>query len=183
VPVGSDVAALQIQAAGGYIRDRLTVLGPSDEAVFNVNGGGVYMNPASTLALEIDNQTGNHSQLIRLSSNLGYVGSIYDDGKLYFQDLTPSGTTFELWGATNANADKVMYVRSTNGTSVFEVRNDGEIKAKGAYLTKQTSAPPDSHLANGEMALWFDSTNGAPKLKVKAKSADGTVVAGEVALA
>jgi hypothetical protein len=52
-----------------------------------------------------------------------------------------------------------------------------------AIGSKLTSAPADGSLAAGEMAIWFDSTNGAAKLKVKAKQADGTVKTGEVALA
>jgi hypothetical protein len=32
------------------------------------------------------------------------------------------------------------------------------------------------------MGLWFDSSNGAPKLMVKGKRADGTVVSGSLAL-
>lgn len=44
-------------------------------------------------------------------------------------------------------------------------------------------APADADLAANEMALWFDSTNGAAKLMIKGKSANGTVVTGEVALA
>lgn len=44
-------------------------------------------------------------------------------------------------------------------------------------------APADAELAAGDIALYYDDTNGAAKLKIKAKSANGTVVAGEVALA
>jgi hypothetical protein len=46
-----------------------------------------------------------------------------------------------------------------------------------------TVAPADADLQAGDLALWYDDTNGAAKLKIKAKSANGTVVAGEVALA
>jgi hypothetical protein len=44
-------------------------------------------------------------------------------------------------------------------------------------------APADAALAAGELALWFDQTNGAAKLMVKAKQADGTVKTAAVALA
>lgn len=54
---------------------------------------------------------------------------------------------------------------------------------KAAYLyTAKTSAPADGDIAAGQAFFWFDSTNGAAKLMVKGKSADGTVVSGEVAL-
>ncbi len=41
----------------------------------------------------------------------------------------------------------------------------------------------DSALSAGDCALWYDSTNGASKLMVKAKQADGTVKTAAVALA
>jgi HK97 family phage major capsid protein len=52
----------------------------------------------------------------------------------------------------------------------------------GYFFTKLSAAPADAELAAGELALWFDKTNGAAKLKIKGKSANGTVVQGEVAL-
>jgi len=44
------------------------------------------------------------------------------------------------------------------------------------------AAPADAALANGGFALWLDQTNGAGKLMVKAKTADGTVVTGSLNL-
>lgn len=46
-----------------------------------------------------------------------------------------------------------------------------------------TSAPADALINPGDAALWFDKTNGASKLMIKARSADGTLVTGSVALA
>lgn len=56
------------------------------------------------------------------------------------------------------------------------------ISENGYFTTRKTSAPVDAELVASEMALWLDSTNGAAKLKIKAKQADGTVRTGEVAL-
>jgi hypothetical protein len=44
------------------------------------------------------------------------------------------------------------------------------------------AAPADSSLAAGQVALWLDATNGAAKLMIKAKQADGTVRTGSVTL-
>jgi hypothetical protein len=44
------------------------------------------------------------------------------------------------------------------------------------------AAPADGDLIAGDFALWLDSTNGASKLMIKAKSANGTVVTGSVNL-
>jgi hypothetical protein len=56
------------------------------------------------------------------------------------------------------------------------------ISENGYYTTRKNSAPADAELSSGELALWFDSTNGAGKLMIKAKTANGTVVTGQVAL-
>jgi hypothetical protein len=45
-----------------------------------------------------------------------------------------------------------------------------------------TTAPADNDLAAGQFALYWDSSNGASKLKIKGKSANGTVVTGSVSL-
>jgi hypothetical protein len=53
----------------------------------------------------------------------------------------------------------------------------------GGYIVIQAhAAPADGDLAAGDMAIWFDQTNGAGKLKIKAKTANGTVAVGELAL-
>jgi hypothetical protein len=49
--------------------------------------------------------------------------------------------------------------------------------------TQAHAAPSDGSIQTGELALWFDQTNGAAKLMVKAKQADGTVKTAAVALA
>lgn len=52
----------------------------------------------------------------------------------------------------------------------------------GYWFNRRTSAPADADISASEVKLWFDSTDGAAKLMVKGKSANGTVVSGEVAL-
>ncbi len=49
------------------------------------------------------------------------------------------------------------------------------VQATGALATSVNAAPADGDLAAGEIAWWFDSTNGAARLKFKGKQADGTV--------
>jgi hypothetical protein len=58
------------------------------------------------------------------------------------------------------------------------VKGGGELAMQGV-----TSAPADAALVAGEVALWFDSTNGAAKLMVKGKQNDGTVKTAAIALA
>lgn len=52
----------------------------------------------------------------------------------------------------------------------------------GYFMTAKTSAPADADVSTSECALWFDNTNGAGKLMIKAKTANGTVVTGSVTL-
>lgn len=52
----------------------------------------------------------------------------------------------------------------------------------GYFMTEKNSAPPDGDIFSGELAWWFDDTNGASKAMFKGKSANGTVVTGSVTL-
>lgn len=51
-----------------------------------------------------------------------------------------------------------------------------------AVVITDTTEPADSDIAPNQLFLWFNPTNGASKLMLKGKSANGTVVEGEVAL-
>lgn len=52
----------------------------------------------------------------------------------------------------------------------------------GYWFTKKIAAPADGDLVASQVMIWFDDTNGAAKLMIKAKEAGGTVRTGEVAL-
>lgn len=57
----------------------------------------------------------------------------------------------------------------------------GSFSPAGLFLVT-TTVPADGSLSAGDCTLYYDSTNGAARLLVKAKSADGTVVTAEVPL-
>ncbi len=91
--------------------------------------------------------------------------------------------------ASNVNAKGIL-ARGKSGQvgSLFEVQDNtsavlSRFDKNGYFMTRKTTAPADADLANGELSLWLDSTNGAAKLMVKAKQADGTVRTAAVALA
>lgn len=72
--------------------------------------------------------------------------------------------------------------------NLWELRDSSDVvlstfSENGYFTTRKSAAPADAELAAGEMSLWFDKTNGASKLMVKAKQADGTVKTAAVALA
>ena len=52
----------------------------------------------------------------------------------------------------------------------------------GAVKVTAVAAPADGALAAGQAFIWLDATNGAGKLMVKAKTANGTVATGSVTL-
>lgn len=111
---------------------------------------------------------------------------------------TTSGTFFNnagvlgadpLTATTYSSHASLIGVRAGAGTGDnFQARGNGStplsrFNKDGVLMTKVTTAPADADLNSGEVAIYFDSTNGAAKLKIKAKQADGTVRTGEVALA
>lgn len=73
-------------------------------------------------------------------------------------------------------------VDQIQATGLPDFNNVFRVLQRGAVVTAQHTAPDDTDLAIGELSWWFDQTNGAAKAMFKGKSADGTVVTGEVAL-
>jgi hypothetical protein len=112
-------------------------------------------------------------------------------------DIVPFAGAAEVFvSATGAleirppNADVALTVRGdTSGTNPVAVFNNNgstrtvKVLSDGYLMFNAHVAPADAALAAGELALWFDQTNGAAKLMVKAKQADGTVKTAAVALA
>lgn len=79
-------------------------------------------------------------------------------------------------GASHA-ADMQQWSDDTNATNVYS-----RINKAGYFITKKNSAPADGDIGTSELAIWFDNTSGAAKIKFKAKDSGGTVRTGEVAL-
>ncbi len=61
--------------------------------------------------------------------------------------------------------------------ALMRFTTEGNVVLAGTH-----AAPASGDLAAGELALWFDQTNGASALKLKGKSADGTVVTATISL-
>lgn len=72
--------------------------------------------------------------------------------------------------------DRIV-VQDDNARAIFTVNG------AGAIYTGANAAPADNAIQAGQVVIWFDSTNGAAKLMLKGKTANGTVVTGSVALA
>jgi hypothetical protein len=90
---------------------------------------------------------------------------------------TAGGYTIAVRPANSGQTANIMEWQD-NTTTILST-----ITENGYFTTRKTAAPADAELAAGELAFWFDSTNGAAKLMVKAKEAGGTVRTGSLALA
>jgi hypothetical protein len=93
------------------------------------------------------------------------------------QGTAGTGAVLSVESATNS-----VVMDADNGTG-WNVggENVASIGPVGINVHKPT-APADADLVAGDCCLWFDSTNGAAKLMVKAKQADGTVKTAAIAL-
>lgn len=80
-----------------------------------------------------------------------------------------------IQAAASQTAD-LLQLKTSAGTVVHRYNK------AGYWVTALHSAPADADLSAGDAALWFDQTNGAGKLMVKAKTANGTVVTGSITL-
>lgn len=76
-----------------------------------------------------------------------------------------------------AAGQTVDLLRIAQGATVF-----AKFNKNGYFITKKNAVIADADLAAGEAALWFDSSNTLPRFMIRAKTADGTVKSGAIAL-
>ena len=90
--------------------------------------------------------------------------------------------------ATGATVAARVRAHPSQTVDIFQCQNSagtplaGVNKAGGVYTALNT-APADADIVAGQCMFWFDSTNGASALKIKAKQADGTVKTASIPLA
>lgn len=138
-----------------------------------VSGGG-----ANDITLSLEAGPAQVQDLISAADSAqDIVFTVTEEGRVVISssDTTLAPLSVEPLNALDADVDLVLL--SVAGVIV------GGYSRNGYWWTRKNAAPADAELASNEMALWFDATNGAAKLMVKAKSANGTVVAGSLALA
>ncbi len=116
------------------------------------------------------------------------TGGVYYNAGGTSYALLDSGSPNTLLAAANAAHVVERIKAAASQTANLEEWVDSSdailsrINKAGYFITKKNAAPADGDLNASEMALWFDDTNGAGKLMIKAKTANGTVVTGNVAL-
>lgn len=177
-------------------------------AAFN---GGTITNPlaihpgAGNAGLVIVGVDGGSTKLIDASA-LHSIFTVDSDGGFVFSSDDGAGLTVHGAGSSanlsvsddQASSNAVSMSTSAlaaainilpQGTAVTGLRQENtlgdpvlETRPIGVVILTH-AAPADGTLAAGECNLWFDQTNGAAKLMVKAKQADGTVRTAAVALA
>jgi hypothetical protein len=105
-------------------------------------------------------------------------GPSFGSGAKFYADSGKSDGT---------NGKAIVYTNGSVGNLGEALVSDGNANAVWNDLGQikiDTHAAKDSaDIGAGELYLWFDQTNAAAKLMVKAKSADGTVVTAAIALA
>jgi hypothetical protein len=157
-------------------------------------GGGAAFNGGTiTGALTVDRHTDDTNPALTVTA-----GATGTQGVAVAVD--PSVPALKVRGL---NADGIVAVSNDFNANTASVSSSSiELKAAGGAISRYepdftknislrpdglwisvNAGPADGDLAAGFAAIWFDKTNGAAKLMVKAKQADGTVVTGSLALA
>jgi len=142
-------------------------------AGFEANSSGELLQvfcEDGTAAIDIDTY-GDFTFKSPTGEGTGALRVLSTDNSLRSVSLS---TTSGVFVASSGGAIQLV---ADNGTTRLFYTD-----ATMGILTSVHAAPADGSLNAGECALWFDQTNGASKLMVKGKSANGTVVTAAIAL-
>jgi hypothetical protein len=143
--------------------DLLDVVSQQGNEMFGVGEIDVFItlgngdDPGNLLVTPNDFSAQASAPLVQIGSGSG--AKIFRSGQLKIQPSFDGDTL------------PTLDISARDGSPSLIVRGGGP-----------TTEPDDSFFNAGDWALWFDSTDGAAKLMIKAKSDDGTVVTGNVAL-
>lgn len=149
-------------------------------------GGGNFNGGTITRELTVD-RSGDTSggNLLELTAENATAGSGIDLFVDAYGDLSITGKAGNS-AAVTVQTDPTTGQGSLASAGVSFLDSAGvtlaSLDARGVGINVH-AAPADASLLNGECVVWFDDTNGASKLMIKAKSANGTVVTGSVTLA
>lgn len=174
--------ALMVKGHSGQSVDLATVEDNAGHAFLEVGAlGGVTVQARDpgqgTNSLQVNSDTNNQLAAFVVNDLASGLFSfvVGGDGVVTIQSLAATTTPLSLVAHTGQTGPLLVAV-DENST------NHNRIAANG-YLVIGEGVPTDADIGNGTAQLWFDSTNGASKLMVRAKSTNGTVVTGSLALA
>lgn len=140
----------------------------------SANGSYFTLVPGDSLFFCINGNTANPAN-VQFGEFIAGAGSFSGSIAVYSADV--AGDLGVILRKGLAQTLDLLKWTSNNGATTY-----GRIDKDGYFITSKTAAPADGDLSAGELAIWFDPTNGAAKVKFKAKETGGTVRTGEVAL-
>jgi hypothetical protein len=186
--------------AGGNVGIGTT---PSPSQKLVVNGWthldglvGIGIAPGYGYGLKISTGTGHNSIMsddqgtseiaVQVGNTMGkiYMG-MAATGFPFISIKNGDGSFKSEWIRGNAANGEVYFPGGNVGIGTVspgkKLDVNGYIRGIGVFNTLN-SAPADGDLAAGECAWWFDKTDGAAKLMIKAKQNDGTVKTASISL-
>jgi hypothetical protein len=139
-------------------------------------------NPETPLRIVLgfdSNNTGFNDVIQAYDADAHNLFSVYSGGMVRTENRsTNSGLVIFQHGDLGTGEWIIQGVDELGGGA-----SGGVTKTGALGMHKVNSEPADSVVPPaGGIVFWFDKTNGAAKLKVKGKQADGTIVRGELAL-
>lgn len=148
---------------GGTITETLTVEPPTGHkgvVVVGVDGDTTKLLDLSALhtAFTVDSD--------------GFVHYTSDDTPALYVEAT-TGSTAHLNVFDDSGG--LIHLRSDTGLYVILDYVGMAEFSSSKFMLHYNAAPIDDDLLAGDCALWFDQTNGAAALNIKAKQANGTV--------
>lgn len=150
----------------------------NNQTAFSIGTGGAN-DTSATFTL-----TGRTIMIMYSTPNGGAgaaisVGGVADNTAvgLFAVNTSPASVIALVARARASQSGSIFEAQDTNSAILSRFNKDGY------FMTRKVAAPADGDLASSELSLWLDATNGAGKLMVKAKTANGTVVTGSLALA
>lgn len=100
--------------------------------------------------------------------------------------LGATGSTVDRNIADANAAFRINNLHASSTGDIVQFQKASAIKARvttdGHFAVRTNASPVAATLVAGEAAFWFDSTNGAAKMMITAKQADGTIKTGSVIL-
>jgi hypothetical protein len=173
VKASSDAIVFAIKGFSGQTANLIEGRDSSDVKLFQVAADGTVKSTLSgydhgTLQLQ-------YGRLYLNDTNLANFSPSTIDLALGVSPRSVGTPGIVVRALGSQTADLTRWESSTPATLT-------RINKAGYFITAKKAAPADGDLNASEMALWLDDTNGAGKLMVKAKTANGTVVTGSLTL-
>lgn len=175
-PLLAETFADGVLSVGPHGNTTMRVDSGATEAALTVHGAATG-HPAQALVEIIagaQQDVASADDLISIKGSLGQdLFDVFSDGSLNL--ATQAGASNPvIYAQQNETTQDIAQFRHAGGALVAKIGNAGEL------MTAAHVAPT---ILTGQLAIWFDQTNGAAKLMIKAAQADGTIVTGSVTLA